>query len=420
MNLDAANLGRRDATLHLAMHGSRTRPLLSRLRAPIESFLGSGDLSYERTFLITRPAIAALVMAAVALQGSALPGATGVYLGCMVAILYNFGIAVLVFKRRRYLVRATSLLLDNGIVIGTSLWVFSHMGQSGYESDLWLLYITLIVTNALYYGPLGSMLFTLLWTGLLLIMTTQFYDETSYSANQLLVRLAFFALTGFVAATLAAELRKRREKLEHQSRATLSMLAQIVEARDSDAGQHLKHITHYSRALALHLGMDDAQANEIAYAAMIHDVGKAQVPDAILKKPGPLTVEERRAIEKHTLWGYDLLAEDDEFSAACQVARSHHERWDGSGYPDGLAGEDIPLAARIAAVADVYDALISERPYKHAWPARDALAEIERIAGSHLDPQIVAAFLELHESGVLRWLDETMRHDDGTHLDLAA
>ncbi len=201
------------------------------------------------------------------------------------------------------------------------------------------------------------------------------------------------------------------------------MLAQIVEARDTDAGLHLRHIQHYSRALALRLGLDEAQADEIAYAAMIHDVGKAQVSDAVLKKAGPLTPEERLEIQKHSVWGDALLSENEEFREAREVARSHHEKWDGTGYPDGLAGEAIPLAARIVAVADVYDALISERPYKRAWPPGDAIAEIRRMRGGHFDPRIVDAFLDLYATNVLRELDVEMARDDEhehEHTDLAA
>jgi len=227
------------------------------------------------------------------------------------------------------------------------------------------------------------------------------------------MRLVFFVLTGFCSFSLASEIRKRSITLERKSRETLSMLANIVEARDTDAGQHLRHIEHYSRVLALQMGLDEPEANEIAYAAMIHDVGKAQVPDAILQKPGPLTPAERREIEKHTLWGHELLAENEEFSTACAVARSHHERWDGTGYPDGLKGEAIPLAARITAVADVYDALVSRRPYKHAWPASEAVAEIRRVRGTHLDPAVVDAFLKLYDCGVLRHLEQRMRFDAG-------
>jgi HD-GYP domain-containing protein (c-di-GMP phosphodiesterase class II) len=300
--------------------------------------------------------------------------------------------------------RVTSLVFDNLVVIFTSLWVFAQMGQAGYESDLWLIYITLIVTNALYYGPVGSLMFTSMWTSLFVAMTYGFFDDDSYFVRQLPMRLTFFVLTGFVSISLAAELRKRREHLETQSKQTLTMLASIVEARDTDAGAHLRNIARYAHALALHLGLSRAAANEIAYAAMIHDVGKAQVPDSILKKPGPLTPVERREIEKHTLWGHELLADNEEFAIACDVARSHHERWDGTGYPDQLSGTDIPIAARITAVADVYDALTSERPYKRAWPARESIEEIVRLRGNHLDPEIVDAFVELYDAGVLRAL----------------
>jgi hypothetical protein len=402
-----------------AMPAARTRrPLARRLRESVESFLAAGDLSYERNFLMVRPAIALLVIAAALLSGG-LPGTTGVIIGCSSAIGYNFLLAVLVFGRRIYLLRVTSLVFDNLTVICTSLWVFAQMGHAGYESDLWLIFITLIVTNALYYGPMGSLFFTSLYVAILMGTTLGFYDASSYSRVQLPVRLSFFILTGFTSISLSAELRRRRKKLEAQSRETLSMLAQIVEARDTDAGAHLKHITHYSRALALHMGLSPQVANEIAYAAMIHDVGKAQVPDSILKKPGPLTPAERREIEKHTVWGHELLDDNEEFEAAAQVARSHHERWDGTGYPDGLAAEAIPLAARIAAVADVYDALISERPYKQAWPAQDAIDEIRRIGGTHLDPAVVDAFLELYETGVLRTLDASMRDEDPPLRDAA-
>jgi hypothetical protein len=393
------------------------RPWWWRLRQRVEGFLAGGDLSYERNFLMVRPAIAMLVIVAVLVPG--IPGARGVVYACLCAMAYNFLLAFFVFKRRIYMLRVTSLLCDQLTVISASLFVFWRMGVAGYESDLWLIYITLILTSCMYYGPIGSLFFTALWTSLLVIVTYAFYDAGSHMRDQLPMRLSFFVLTGLVSISLSAELRKGRDKLERQSRQTLSMLATIVEARDTDAGEHLGHVTHYSRALALHLGMSDDHANEIAYAAMIHDVGKAQVPDAILKKPGPLTVEERREIERHTIWGWELLADNEEFSIACDVARSHHERWDGTGYPDGLRGDDIPLAARIAAVADVFDALTSQRPYKDAWPTVDAIEEIKRLRGSHLDPTIVDAFLNLYYTGVLETMNREMR-DTPPGFELAA
>ncbi len=401
-----------NATLRTAARLGPERTLWSRIRARSDSFFGAGDIGFERLFFIVRPAIAALVALSVLAEGRTLPGRQGVLLACGISIVLNFAYAGLMWKRRLHLMRALNLLTDNGIVIAASLYVFHEMGSVGYESDLWLLYISLIVTNSLYYGPIGSLVFTTLWTSLFVVESKFFYDGNSYFAHQMPTRLVFFVLTGFVSLSLAAELRKRRERLEQKNRQTLSMLATIVEARDTDAGMHLRHIQHYSRALALRLGLDAKSASEVAYAAMIHDVGKAQVPDSILKKPGPLTADERREIEKHTLWGDSLLSESDEFSAAREVARHHHERWDGSGYPDGLAGEQIPLAARIVAVADVYDALISERPYKHAWPIDDAIAEIRKMSGGHFEPAIVEAFVHLFDTNVLRDLDAWMLHDD--------
>src|SRR6476646_10288729 len=150
---------------------------------------------------------------------------------------------------------------------------------------------------------MGSLLFTSMWTGTFVVISQFFYAPGSYFHDELPVRLVFFVLTGFVGISLSAELRARRDGLEQKTRQTLSMLAQIVEARDTDAGLHLHHIQFYSRALALRMGADNPTANEIAYAAMIHDVGKAQVADAVLKKPGPLTVNERREMQRHTVWG---------------------------------------------------------------------------------------------------------------------
>ena len=392
------------------------RPRRSLARAAyrrVDSYLESGNFAIDRNFLIVRPAIALLVAASIFVQGTTLPGRNAVLAACAVACVYNFLFAYLVMRRRLKMHRFLSLVFDNLIVIVPTVFVYREMGHANYESDLWLLFITLIVTNALNFGPIGSLLFTGLWTGLFVAVMVAFFDPDSYSRQHLYMRLVFFVLTGFCSISLANEIRKRSVTLEKKSRQTLTMLANIVEARDTDAGQHLRHIEHYSRALALQMGIDEREANEIAYAAMIHDVGKAQVPDAILQKPGPLTPVERREIEKHTLWGHELLAENEEFATACAVARSHHERWDGTGYPDGLKGEAIPLAARVTAVADVYDALVSVRPYKHAWPRTEAIEEIRRLRGSHLDPAVVDAFMELYESGVLRHLEEQMRFAGG-------
>lgn len=396
-----------DAAFRTAMRLGPERTMWSRLRARVHSFLSTGSIEYDKNFLILRPVIAVAAMIAVLLPAG-VPGRAGVIAACMFAIAYNFVFALLMARGHIHLFRAVSLFVDNATVISASLWMYWKMGQVGYESDIWLIMIVLIVSNSLYYGPLGSLVFTTLWTGLLVFASLAFFEPGTNFRDQLPIRLVFFILTGLVSISLAAELRKRREHLQTKTRQSLHMLAQIVEARDTDAGLHLKHIQYYSRALALRLGLEEKEADEIAYAGMIHDVGKAQVPDAILKKAGPLTFEERQEIQKHTVWADQVLADQEEFAIARQVARWHHEKWDGTGYPDGLAGEQIPLAARIVAVADVYDALISERPYKKAWAPDEAVAELRLLRGTHFDPTVIDAFVDLHATNVLRELDAEM------------
>jgi putative two-component system response regulator len=199
------------------------------------------------------------------------------------------------------------------------------------------------------------------------------------------------------------------------------MLAKLVEARDTDAGRHLHRIQHFSRALALRLGLAERDAQEIAYASMMHDVGKANVPDVVLKKPGPLSTDDWKTMKLHTVWGEALLAEHQDFDLARQVARWHHEHWDGRGYPDGLIGTQIPRPARIVSVADVFDALISERPYKDAWTENAAIEEVKRLSGTQLDPEVVEAFVDLYERGVIaRITQQLFGEDDFAALDKAA
>ena len=150
-----------------------------------------------------------------------------------------------------------------------------------------------------------------------------------------------------------------------------------------------------SHRLALAAGLSAAEAELLRRASAMHDVGKIAIPDKILQKPEPLTREEREVMQRHTDVGGDLLAGSR--SPVVQlgevIARTHHERWDGTGYPAGLAGEDIPLAGRICAVCDVYDALVSARPYKDAWDVADAIEEIRLQSGRHFDPRLVELFL---------------------------
>jgi putative two-component system response regulator len=183
----------------------------------------------------------------------------------------------------------------------------------------------------------------------------------------------------------------------------LERLAQAVETRDGETGEHTRRVGENSAHLARALGLPDDQVELLRRAAPLHDVGKIGIPDAVLAKRGALTAAEREVVKTHTVLGAKILAQGDSelMRAAERIALGHHERWDGTGYPNGLAGEEIPLEARIVAVVDVFDALVHDRPYRDAWTETRALAEIEAGAGGHFDPAVAAAFLQAHAAGGL-------------------
>lgn len=155
------------------------------------------------------------------------------------------------------------------------------------------------------------------------------------------------------------------------------------------------------KAIALCLGYTEADADDLGYDAMLHDVGKLRIPKEILSKPGVLTREERRIMESHTIRGERMLSDRVSMKRAARIARSHHEDWNGRGYPDGLAGENIPLEARITSVADVLDALVSHRPYKQAWPFDRALEEVVSLRGEKFDPVVIDAMSHCRAEGAL-------------------
>jgi hypothetical protein len=190
---------------------------------------------------------------------------------------------------------------------------------------------------------------------------------------------------------------RRTQQLRDAQLEIVARLAQAAESRDTDTGQHIERIGHLSERLALKLGLDPGSARMLRHASAMHDIGKIAIPDSVLLKPGRLEPDERRIMETHAEKGAAVLAGSSSplIQMAEQIARTHHERWDGTGYPNGLEGEEIPLVGRICAVCDVFDALVSRRPYKEAWPPASALDEIARGSGSHFDPAIVTAFLEL-------------------------
>jgi PAS domain S-box-containing protein len=194
---------------------------------------------------------------------------------------------------------------------------------------------------------------------------------------------------------LEQRVKDRTAELHAANMDAIYMLAEAAEAKDHDTGRHVRRIQAYSRALALQLKMPDSVAEEIGYSSILHDVGKLHVPDRILAKPGPLDAGERQEMQEHTIVGEKILSPRQFFAQSRLIARSHHENWDGSGYPDHLAGDQIPTAARIVHVVDVYDALNSKRIYKDAWASQRSSEFISSQSGLMFDPEMTRAFLSL-------------------------
>ncbi|WP_334550589.1 HD domain-containing phosphohydrolase [Vibrio scophthalmi] len=176
----------------------------------------------------------------------------------------------------------------------------------------------------------------------------------------------------------------------------IQRLGRAAEYRDNETGMHVLRMSHYVKTLALAIGFDEEAADELRMAASMHDIGKIAIPDRILLKPGRLEPEEFSLMQTHVEAGVRILENPRSplIALAQSIALNHHEKWDGTGYPQGLSGEAIPIEGRLAAIADVFDALTSERPYKKAWPVSDAVALIQEQAGKHFDPQLVPVFMD--------------------------
>lgn len=189
----------------------------------------------------------------------------------------------------------------------------------------------------------------------------------------------------------------RSSELMRSYREAIFMLGAAGHYNDTDTGVHIWRMAAYSAALARAVGWEDAQCRALELAAPMHDTGKIGIPDAILRKPGPLTPEEWVVMRSHTRIGHKILSRSEAplFRLAAEIALRHHERWDGTGYPDGLAGEDIPMSARIVAIADVFDALSMRRPYKEPWPLPKVLSTMHASSGTHFDPMLLQRFEEI-------------------------
>jgi putative two-component system response regulator len=188
----------------------------------------------------------------------------------------------------------------------------------------------------------------------------------------------------------------KEQELQRSHEETIHRLARAAEFRDQETGRHVERVSRYCSMLASRLGLEKERCELLRLASPLHDIGKIAIPDRILLKPGRLTADERRLMETHAEVGYNLLAGSgqDVLEFAALVAWTHHERYDGSGYPRGLAGDDIPLVGRIVAVADVFDALTSDRVYRPALPGEETLHVLREGRGTHFDPAVLDVFLE--------------------------
>jgi len=197
------------------------------------------------------------------------------------------------------------------------------------------------------------------------------------------------------------------EKTKIASLDTVYRLSKAAEYKDEDTGAHVERMSHYSSAIARKMGLGEVFVEQVLWASPMHDIGKIGIPDRVLQKPGKLDDAEWVIMRQHTAIGAQILkgASADFIKLAETIAMNHHEKWDGSGYPHGIKGADIPLAARIVAVADVFDALTSERPYKKPFPLEKAMSIIKESRATHFDPEVVDAFcaIEYEISAELNW-----------------
>jgi putative two-component system response regulator len=221
--------------------------------------------------------------------------------------------------------------------------------------------------------------------------------EVMYRIRNMLEMRLFYKRQRHRGDELEELVRQRTEKIRFAQLEIVQRLGRAAEYRDNETGNHVRRMSRACQRLAQEVGCDDSFSDTLLHAALMHDIGKIGIADSVLLKPGKLTPEEFAIMQRHTSIGADILAggESEVLRLAATVALTHHEKWDGSGYPKGLAGEQIPLVGRIVAICDVFDALTSARPYKTAWSEEDALEFIRQQAGKHFDPELVPAFLRI-------------------------
>jgi hypothetical protein len=270
-----------------------------------------------------------------------------------------------------------------------------------YYHEIGLLYSLIVAAHAVVHGFAPAFLMILLGSILVpsVIQSGTITPTNGTDPVYTAIYLCGVAIIPWVAGRLARgrllEVRRHLQAVTETEREAVQIIARAAEAKDDVTGDHVVRVGRLAAELTRAVGGSIDLAEDIRFAAMLHDVGKLHVPDGILMKRGPLDAAEWDIVRQHTLWGQRILGATAGFELARSVARSHHENWDGSGYPDHLVGKATPLAARIVHLVDVFDALRAARPYKEAWPLERAIAEIEARSGEMFDPELVPEFLRL-------------------------
>ena len=305
-------------------------------------------------------------------------------------------------------------LVSDGISIGVLLFLY-YGNQKGYVSLVgWLFGLIIITTIPTSYSPAelnqtflimalpvaissfvirpwASFVFT---CGLIVFYSVTFFDHPGAFQYDLfsLIALCILSVGSYLTSSILIKAISDAVRAYDE---TIQGWANALEMRDSETMGHSQRIVELTLVLAKKLGVQDMDLLHIRRGALLHDIGKMGIPDAILHKPGMLTEEEWVVMRKHPVYARDYLSSVSYLTPALDIPYSHHERWDGTGYPQGLKGEEIPLSARIFAVVDVWDAVTSQRPYLESWSREKALAHIQEQAGRHFDPRIVEVFVEL-------------------------
>ncbi|MBI5638936.1 MAG: HD domain-containing protein [Nitrospirae bacterium] len=285
---------------------------------------------------------------------------------------------------------------------------YNLYASGGLQDSGMLAFPIIIIVGSLFFGRRSIPLLSLASIGSLALMAylekrgyffpAPSVTDAGYCLSLTVLLIASSALVWVILRNTernVAHIRQAEAELLDTYDLTLAGLAKALEFRDSETEGHSRRVVDLSMRLAREMACSAAEIEQIQRGALIHDIGKMAIPDHILSKPGPLDDEEKKTMEKHTVYAREMLAPISFLQPASVISYCHHERWDGRGYPQGLKGDEIPRPARLFAVVDQWDALSSERPYRKAWPREKIIAYIRENSGKRFDPQVVEAFFKI-------------------------